>query len=475
MENLLIRDVLKEIEGYDVNWLNCIEFLFQSKGRGDDFPFFYYKSSLLQLMQCYEHLDKMIAFSCGIEDNDVHSIRGDISKIYNSFIQGNNEELCKVIDLAKQWEEEFDKLYDTSRHGCANFNSYTPEEIEEIFENIRDLDFFVKLKCYELDNIRYQRKKQKEIEAELNDLSKIRLKGIINRWRQYRDKVVEKDEINDKIASLESKIFDYDEKINLKVKELESVFREKGAIKLLEKMNFTEAVLEENDSIVVDDTKLYNRFFNRFRTYFNFVKRYHQLADDICSKTSVIKSYNEIIAAIEEKKDFRDLCLMVRNVLFDEEDLRLRKIGLVANSEFMASTSKSDEVEPDFDKLCILYKDVLQEQNMELFIRKCADFHYDFLRVHPFCDGNGRTARILLVTMLMSRNIMLPSLYHDVYGKTEFYDKETDKAFEGDFRNIEQKLFERLGHYYPIVIPPVPEEKSAIESIDFESTKKSKR
>ena len=38
-------------------------------------------------------------------------------------------------------------------------------------------------------------------------------------------------------------------------------------------------------------------------------------------------------------------------------------------------------------------------------IRKLAQFHIDFERIHPFTDGNGRTGRVLIIKELLHNNL----------------------------------------------------------------------
>lgn len=46
------------------------------------------------------------------------------------------------------------------------------------------------------------------------------------------------------------------------------------------------------------------------------------------------------------------------------------------------------------------YKNKIEEENVNAILI-AAEFHYKFIRIHPFDDGNGRTARILMNFILM--------------------------------------------------------------------------
>ena len=62
--------------------------------------------------------------------------------------------------------------------------------------------------------------------------------------------------------------------------------------------------------------------------------------------------------------------------------------------------------------------ETLREQDHEVIASAVATFHYEFLRIHPFLDGNGRVARALL------RQQMLELLGVDAYNI--FADKPTE-------------------------------------------------
>lgn len=70
------------------------------------------------------------------------------------------------------------------------------------------------------------------------------------------------------------------------------------------------------------------------------------------------------------------------------------------------SQAEIKEKMAEFDKE---YKEMLEEKSPEQYVRKCANLMIRFVSIHPFDDGNGRTSRMLLQTMLARRGILLPS------------------------------------------------------------------
>ena len=404
MEIFRVDNILREIENYNINRDNCIEFLLQDKGRSDDLAFFFYKSGLLQLIECREHLDKMIAFYYGVDN--VYSIEEDIAGVYKAFLRGDNKVLVDLFKYAEFITADFCKLFGNDEIDFSEISS--PIFIGGIRFWLKKLDAYIKYKG-----------------SNPNELSARRM---------------DKQQIDDR-AKL------YDSKIKVIVDKIKKYLEGIGADSLLNELNLDVVFQEDFDEEFIS-------FCGRFNSYYNFVVQYHRLINDIIAMTSVIKSYRKIEKSILGGRTLGDICLMIRNSLFGEENLTFRKNVLKPNRRIMAEAPLPEDIEYYFSRLNSQFRNCIEEIDMDLFIRKCADVHYDFLRVHPFSDGNGRTARVLLTTMLLSRNIMLPTLYFDYDGKCNFY-ITSDTALDGDYSNVEQNLFVALAYYYPNVLPNV--------------------
>ena len=138
-----------------------------------------------------------------------------------------------------------------------------------------------------------------------------------------------------------------------------------------------------------------------------------------------------------EKLDNKDLYSFLdiarselKQVPLDNEhgyiDSGFRTIKLKSKG-FLGYAPPPDKVPYFVDKLNNEFKDVLQEENLEEYIKKVGILWYKFMVCHPFNDGNGRTGRYLFNTLLAHRNIIVPALYTSHNDKEEFNTK-IDKA-----------------------------------------------
>ncbi len=104
---------------------------------------------------------------------------------------------------------------------------------------------------------------------------------------------------------------------------------------------------------------------------------------------------------------------------------------------------KMEELDKEFEK-------AQQESDPEQYIRKCTQISMKFISIHPFDDGNGRTSRILLQTMLARRGILLPSPienYFDRQHGTRYTRIEDECLRTENYTKIEDYIIEKVKQY----------------------------
>lgn len=111
--------------------------------------------------------------------------------------------------------------------------------------------------------------------------------------------------------------------------------------------------------------------------------------------------------------------------------------------------SNPDNIETDMKKLLYDYEYTWRE--LDVFERE-AMFHINFIRIHPFEDGNGRTARLILNFNLIKQGKSPVIITTDL---NEYYQSYIhDNSFEGmaNLFNIqsrkEEKVLEQLEQEY---------------------------
>ncbi|MFH1127618.1 MAG: Fic family protein [archaeon] len=114
---------------------------------------------------------------------------------------------------------------------------------------------------------------------------------------------------------------------------------------------------------------------------------------------------------------------------------------------------------PDPVKIERLMGELVEWMNNENInaIELAALAHYKLVRVHPFGDGNGRTARLLMNLILM-RNGFPPAVVLNTERK-KYYDrlKKADLGDEGPFLNLIARSLERSMYLYLEALEPVME------------------
>lgn len=88
-----------------------------------------------------------------------------------------------------------------------------------------------------------------------------------------------------------------------------------------------------------------------------------------------------------------------------------------------------------------------KSMSKEEIIRQAAKLSYDFVRIHPYKDGNGRTSRMILDYLLHSNGVESPVLFTDLQSKLkagevfDFCNEGFSKPFEDFVLSQYQKQF----------------------------------
>lgn len=127
----------------------------------------------------------------------------------------------------------------------------------------------------------------------------------------------------------------------------------------------------------------------------------------------------------------------LRNALLASEDIsNVLKGKDLSQKEIQAKMVEYDEE----------FKNILEEENAETYIKRCTDLMMKFVSTHPFDDGNGRTSRMLLQAMLARRGIIFPSNidnYFERQSGTDYSIMEDSCLRTEDYTQMENYIVER--------------------------------
>ena len=127
----------------------------------------------------------------------------------------------------------------------------------------------------------------------------------------------------------------------------------------------------------------------------------------------------------------------LRNALLASEDIsNVLKGKDLSQKEIQAKMVEYDEE----------FKNILEEENAETYIKRCTDLMMKFISTHPFDDGNGRTSRMLLQAMLARRGIIFPSNidnYFERQSGTDYSIMEDSCLRTEDYTQMENYIVER--------------------------------
>lgn len=96
--------------------------------------------------------------------------------------------------------------------------------------------------------------------------------------------------------------------------------------------------------------------------------------------------------------------------------------------------------------------------------------HYEFVRIHPFVDGNGRTARALATLILYSREFDIKKFF----ALDDYYDSDRD-AYYNTLKSVDQKtldLTQWLEYFTDGVLLSISKVRNKVLQLSLEKQKK---
>lgn len=173
------------------------------------------------------------------------------------------------------------------------------------------------------------------------------------------------------------------------------------------------------------------------------------------------KNHPKAIYYIESLKD-RDLSendiLEVHKIIFSGA---LENVGNYRNSQVYIEGS--DYLPPPAFEVPTLMKDLLQwlKKNPDELrpIEIAAVFHYKFVSIHPFDDGNGRVARLVMNLLLIKHGYPFSLIRN--YDRRRYYDtlRKADRGDLKPFVNFIARCVEESLHLYLSAIEPTNEKR----------------
>ncbi|WP_310604091.1 Fic family protein [Anaerosporobacter sp.] len=149
------------------------------------------------------------------------------------------------------------------------------------------------------------------------------------------------------------------------------------------------------------------------------------------------KAYNYVKRCIAEGKQLsEDIIKDIHAILTDN----IMVGGIYRNQEVRISGAKhTPPVGNDmYNQIKNFYSDFIWKQKELNAIEYAAWTHAEFVRIHPFIDGNGRTSRLIMNFQLMSEGFLPVSIAKE--NRLEYYNALEDYAVNGDVESFSKLI-----------------------------------
>lgn len=163
------------------------------------------------------------------------------------------------------------------------------------------------------------------------------------------------------------------------------------------------------------------------------------------------KNYADLVEMMFDfvnKKDFiltEDFILDLHYKLFfdilEDNAWKYRKIPVVISWDELSTLPNPSEIW-NLMKKFVKYANSGQKNKLE----QIAKIHYDFVKIHPFVDGNGRVAR-LLMNLYLIKNGYLPIVFPVIVRTDYIWSLKSDKKFENFYKFFLWQMYENMKDY----------------------------
>ena len=144
-----------------------------------------------------------------------------------------------------------------------------------------------------------------------------------------------------------------------------------------------------------------------------------------------LKTLDDVISGI--RKQFNTTKLSSRTISTDSNALGYYRHNILNGEEqIWKNTADPEEIPEKMKELNKKYEELLKIEDPIEYKREAVKLYRNFIQIHPFADGNGRTSRYLLDFMMIQRGITPPILYDTYYDRRQLdYAMDEDIQEEG--------------------------------------------
>ena len=160
-----------------------------------------------------------------------------------------------------------------------------------------------------------------------------------------------------------------------------------------------------------------------------------------CERSNNVAETILTTLSLEKGLTFDEFIKATRTNFLSAEDkvsLDYRKDLLIASDVFCDNVANPEEIPELMKKLKAKFdKANFEKMTAEEIIRFAAKICWEFIKIHPYSNGNGRTSRMILDYILISNGIESPVLYTGSDSKIEFQNSMNFKS-----KNLSSVSFE---------------------------------